>query len=89
MQMDITLAFKELNLVNGEQAVISIAPNAMRKMVMDLVANGYLTTEDLIIFAIGQLKLCDQKHLDLVLSDNVLKKLTDTFESVKNGENND
>jgi len=35
------------------------------------------------------LKLCDQKHLDLVLPDNVLKKLTDTFESVKNGENND
>lgn len=87
--MDINLAFKRLALVNGEEAVISIAPSAMKKMVMDLVANGYLSTEDLIIFAIGQLKLCDRKHLDHVLPGNVLKKLNETFESVKNGEEND
>jgi len=56
---------------------------------MDLVANGYLSTEDLIIFAIGQVKLCDRKNLEHVLPDNVLKKLTETFESVKEGDNND
>lgn len=87
--MDITLAFKKLALVNGEEVVISIAPSAMKKIVMDLVANGYLSTEDLIIFAIGQVKLCDRKNLEHVLPDNVLKKLTEAFESVKEGDNND
>lgn len=87
--MDITLAFKKLALVNGEEAVISIAPSAMKKMVMDLVANGYLSTEDLIIFAISQVKLCDRKNLENVLPDNVLKKLTEAFESVKEGDKND
>lgn len=87
--MDINLAFKALTLVSGEEVTISIAPKAMKKMVMDLVANGYLTTEELIILAIGQVKLCDRKNLEHVLPDNVLKKLTEAFESVKEGENND
>ncbi|HEY4437646.1 MAG TPA: hypothetical protein VGN40_15965 [Lelliottia sp.] len=87
--MDITLAFKKLTLVNGDEITLSIAPNAMKKMIMDLVANGYLTTEELIILSIGQLKLCDQQHLDLVLPENVLKKLNTTFDSVKNGENHE
>lgn len=87
--MDINLAFKQLTLVSGEEVTLSIAPSAMKKMVMDLVANGYLTTEDLIILAIGQLKLCDRKHLDHVLPEIVLNKLTQTVESVKNGENNE
>lgn len=87
--MDINLAFKQLTLVSGEEVTLSIASSAMKKMVMDLVANGYLTTEDLIILAIGQLKLCDRKHIDHVLPEIVLNKLTQTFESVKNGENND
>lgn len=84
--MDINLAFKNLNLVNGEEVVISITPSAMNKMVMELVANGYLTTEELIILAIGQLKLCDRKNLDHVLHENVLNKLSETYESVKNGD---
>jgi hypothetical protein len=87
--VDITLAFKKLTLVNGDEITLSIAPNAMKKMIMDLVANGYLTTEELIILSIGQLKLCDQQHLDLVLPENVLKKLNTTFDSVKNGENHE
>lgn len=84
--MDITLAFKKLSLTNGDAATLSISHSAMKKMVMDLVANGYLSTEDLIIFAIGQVKLCDRKNLEHVLPDNVLKKLTEAFESVKEGE---
>lgn len=84
--MDITLAFKQLSLVNGDEITLSIAPSAMKKMIMELVANGYLTTEELIILSIGQLKLCDNRHLDHVLPENVLKKLISTFESVKNGE---
>ena len=84
--MDITLAFKKLSLTNGDVITLSIAHSAMRKMIMDLVANGYLSTEDLIIFAIGQVKLCDRKNLEHVLPDNVLKKLTEAFESVKEGE---
>ncbi|EKS6335748.1 hypothetical protein ACUZIT_001631 [Enterobacter hormaechei] len=87
--MDITLAFKKLSLTNGDAATLSISHSAMKKMVMDLVANGYLSTEDLIIFAIGQVKLCDRKNLEHVLPDNVLKKLTEAFESVKEGEKND
>lgn len=87
--MDITLAFKKLSLANGDAATLSISHSAMKKMVMDLVANGYLSTEDLIIFAIGQVKLCDRKNLEHVLPDNVLKKLTEAFESVKEGEKND
>ena len=87
--MDITLAFKKLSLTNGDVVTLSIAHSAMRKMIMDLVANGYLSTEDLIIFAIGQVKLCDRKNLEHVLPDNILKKLTEAFESVKEGEKND
>ena len=87
--MDITLAFKQLSLVNGDEIRLSIAPSAMKKMIMELVANGYLTTEELIILSIGQLKLCDQQHLDLVLPENVLKKLNETFDSVKNGESHE
>lgn len=87
--MDITLAFKKLTLVNGDEITLSIASSAMKKMIMELVANGYLTTEELIILSIGQLKLCDQQHLDLVLPENVLKKLNTTFDSVKNGENHE
>jgi hypothetical protein len=88
-ELDITLAFKKLSLTNGDVVTLSIAHSAMRKMIMDLVANGYLSTEDLIIFAIGQVKLCDRKNLEHVLPDNVLKKLTEAFESVKEGEKND
>ncbi|MES3389854.1 hypothetical protein [Enterobacter hormaechei] len=84
--MDITLAFKQLSLVNGDEITLSIAPSAMKKMIMELVANGYLTTEELVILSIGQLKLCDKRHLEHVLPENVLKKLISTFESVKNGE---
>ncbi|TKK23405.1 hypothetical protein EcCFBP13530_04400 [Enterobacter cancerogenus] len=87
--MDITLAFKKLSLTNGDATTLSISHSAMKKMVMDLVANGYLSTEDLIIFAIGQVKICDRKNLEHVLPDNVLKKLTEAFESVKEGEKND
>lgn len=84
--MEINLDFKKMVLNNGEEITLSITHSAMKKMVMGLVANGYLTTEELIILAIGQIKLSDKKHLDLVLPELVLKKLNETFESVKNGE---
>lgn len=86
--MDITLAFKKLSLASGEEITLSIAPSTMKKMIIDLVANGYLSTEELIILSIGQLKLCDSKHLEHVLPENVLNKLNATFESVKNGGQN-
>lgn len=85
--MDITLAFRKLSLINGEQLTLSISPSVMQKMILELVANGYLTTEELIIYAIGQVKLCDQNHLEHVLPESVLKKLNATYESAKNGEN--
>lgn len=83
--MDITLAFKKLSLVNGDEITLSIAPSAMKKMIMELVANGYLTTEELIILSISQIKICDTKHLEQVLPENILQKLNTTFETVKNG----
>ncbi|RYM66034.1 hypothetical protein BSQ98_09880 [Serratia liquefaciens] len=84
--MDITLAFKKLSLTNGDEVTLSIAPSAMRKMIMELLANGYLTTEELAIYMIGQLEVCDQKSLYHVLPENIAKKLITTYESVKNGE---
>ncbi|WP_460208416.1 hypothetical protein [Klebsiella oxytoca] len=85
--MEINLDFKKMVLNNGEEITLSITHSAMKKMVMGLVANGYLTTEELIIMAIGQIKLSDKKHLDHVLPEIVLKKLNETFETVKDGEN--
>lgn len=84
--MDITCDFKTMTLTNGDEVTLSITHSAMKKMVMGLVANGYLTTEELIILAISQIKLSDRKHLDLVLPELVLNKLNETFKSVKNGE---
>ncbi|HEF0022016.1 TPA: hypothetical protein R8G79_000938 [Citrobacter amalonaticus] len=86
--MDINITFKKLSLTNGDELTLSIAPSAMKKMVLDLVASGHLTTEELIILSIGQVKLSDQAHLEHVLPPNVLKKLNETFESVRNGEKN-
>ncbi|MDZ7320716.1 hypothetical protein N4G41_03615 [Kosakonia sacchari] len=87
--MNINLTFKSLTLINGEEVTLSISHGSMKKMIMDLVANGYLTTEELIILAIGQIKLCDRNHIDHVLPENLLKKLNKTFESVMGGEKND
>lgn len=84
--MEITLAFKKLSLVNGDEITLSIAPSAMRKMIMELIASGYITAEELAIYTIGQVRLCDQKHIGNVLPENVLNKLVSTYESVKNGE---
>ncbi|HDT2074316.1 TPA: hypothetical protein RCG84_000423 [Enterobacter roggenkampii] len=86
--MDITLAFKQLSLVNGDEITLSIAPSAMKKMIMELVANGYLTTEELIILSIGQLKLCDKRHREHVLPEIVLNKLNQTYQAVNNGGEN-
>ncbi|HGM7714272.1 TPA: hypothetical protein ACKQJM_001745 [Serratia marcescens] len=85
--MDITLGFKKLSLINGEEVTISIAPSAMKKMIMGLLSNGYLTTEDLAIYMTEQLSICDSQSLKHVLPEDTAKKLISTYESVKNGEN--
>lgn len=86
--MDIKLAFKKLSLTNGDEAHLSITNSAMQKLIVELIASGYLTTEELAIYTIGQLKLCDQQNLNHVLPEAVINKLISTYESVKKGENN-
>lgn len=86
--MDITLAFKKLSLTNGDEITLSIAPSSMQKMIMELIANGYLTTEELATYVISQLKLCDKQNLAYVLPQNVLNKLNETYLTVINGDQN-
>ncbi len=87
-KLDITLGFKKLSLINGENVTLSIAPSAMKKMIMELLSEGYLTTEDLAIYIIEQLSVCDSESLNHVLPEDTAKKLISTYESVKNGEDN-
>lgn len=86
--MDITLAFKKLSLSNGDEITLSIASSAMKKMIIELIAQGYLTTEELATYVISQLKLCDKQNLPYVLPENVLKKLNETYQAVNNGGEN-
>lgn len=86
--MDITLAFKKLSLTNGDEITLSIAPSAMQKMINELIAQGYLTTEEMATYVISQLKICDKQNLPYVLPENVLKKLNETYQTVNNGGEN-
>ncbi|MDF7681537.1 hypothetical protein PT300_13450 [Enterobacteriaceae bacterium ESL0689] len=86
--MDITLAFKKLSLTNGNEITLSITPGAMRKMIIELITQGYLTTEELATYVISQLKICDKRNLSYVLPENVLKKLNETYQTVNNGGEN-
>lgn len=86
--MNITLAFKKLSLTNGDEVTLSIAPSEMQKVIIELLANGYLTTEDLVSYIIGQLQVCDQVSLSHVLPETIINQLITTYESVKNGEDN-
>ena|GEM_PF-2876586 len=86
--MDITLAFKNLSLTNGDEITLSIAPGAMQKMIIALIAQGYLTTEELATYVISQLKICDKQNLQHVLPENVLRKLNETYQAVNNGGEN-
>ncbi|CAI1528700.1 Uncharacterised protein [Serratia quinivorans] len=86
--MNITLDFKKMSLTNGSEITLSIAPSAMQKMIIELLANGYLTTEDLVTYIIGQLQVCDQVSLSHVLPEAIINRLITTYESVKNGEDN-
>lgn len=86
--MDITLAFKKMSLTNGDEIKLSVAHSAMQKMIMELIASGYLTTEELATYVISQLKLCDKQNLAHVLPQNVLNKLNETYQVVINGGTN-
>ena len=86
--MDITLTFKKLSLTNGDEITLSIAPSAMQKMIIELIAQGYLTTEEMATYVISQLKICDKQNLPYVLPENVLKKLNETYQTVNNGGGN-
>lgn len=86
--MNITLAFKKLSLTNGDEITLSIAPSAMQKMIIELIAQGYLTTEELATYVISQLRICDKQNLPYVLPENVLKKLNETYQVVNNGGGN-
>lgn len=86
--MNITLAFKKLSLTNGDEITLSIAPSAMQKMIIELIAQGYLTTEELATYVISQLRICDKQNLPYVLPENVLKKLNETYQAVNNGGGN-
>ncbi|KAA5927828.1 MULTISPECIES: hypothetical protein [Pantoea] len=86
--MDITLAFKKLSLTNGDEITLSIAPSAMQKMIIELIAQGYLTTEEMATYVTSQLKICDKRNLPYVLPENVLKKLNETYQTVNNGGGN-
>ncbi|MDN8598659.1 hypothetical protein Q0A17_04380 [Citrobacter sp. S2-9] len=86
--MNITLAFKKLSLTNGDEITLSIAPSAMQKMIIELIAQGYLTTEELATYVISQLRICDKQNLPYVLPENVLKKLNETYQAVNNGGRN-
>ncbi|AUX72770.1 hypothetical protein [Erwinia pyrifoliae] len=84
--MDITLAFKKLSLTNGDEITLSIAPSAMEKMIFELIASGYLTTEEMATYVISQIKNCDKRNLPYVLPANVLNNLNETYQSVNNGD---
>jgi hypothetical protein len=84
-KLDITLAFKKLSLTNGDEAQLSVTNSAMKKLIMGLIANGYLTTEEMATYVISQLKLCDKQNLPHVLPENVLHKLNETYHTVSNG----
>lgn len=86
--MDIKLAFKKMSLKNGDEITLSISPRAMQKMIMELIASGYLTTEELAIYIIGQLKICDSQNISHVLPENVMNELVETYQSTINGDNN-
>lgn len=86
--MDITLTFKKLSLTNGDEITLSIAPSAMQKMIIELIAQGYLTTEEMATYVISQLKICDKQNLPYVLPESVLKKLNETYQTVNNGGEN-
>jgi Mn-dependent DtxR family transcriptional regulator len=77
-----------MSLTNGDEIKLSIAPSAMQKMIMELIATGYLTTEELAVYVIGQLKLCDAENLSHVLPQNVMNKLNETYQAAINGGNN-
>lgn len=83
--MDITLAFKKMSLTNGDEIKLTVAHSAMQKMIMELIASGYLTTEELATYVISQLKLCDKQNLSHVLPQNVLNKLNETYQTVISG----
>jgi len=86
--LDITLAFKKLSLTNGDEITLSIAPGAMKKMIIELIAQDYLTTEEMATYVISQLKICDKQNLPHVLPENILKKLNETYQSLNNGDEN-
>ncbi len=54
-------------------------------MIIELIAQGYLTTEEMATYVISQLKICDKQNLPYVLPENVLKKLNETYQTVNNG----
>lgn len=83
--MDITLSFKKLSLTNGDEITLSIAPSAMQKMINELIAQGYLTTEEMATCVINQLKICDKKNLQYVLPEDVMNNLNETYQTVNNG----
>lgn len=85
--MNISIRFKKLSLINGEEVEISISPSAMTDVFTTLIEQGYITVEDLIQLSIQQLEICDSQHLEKVLSEENLKKLLSTYGSVKNGDN--
>jgi hypothetical protein len=87
-ELDITLAFKRLSLTNGDVVTLSIAPSAMQKMIIELIAQGYLTTEELATHVINQVEICDKRNLQYVLPENVLNKLNETYQAVNNGGEN-
>ncbi len=85
--MNISIRFKKLSLINGDEVEISIAPSAMTDTFTNLIQDGYITVEDLIHQAIRQLEICDCQHLGKVLPEETYNKLIKTYESVKNGDN--
>ncbi|EOW6510829.1 hypothetical protein ACOZXQ_000548 [Cronobacter malonaticus] len=87
--MDINLSFKKLSLTNGDEVTLSISPSAMQKMIIELIAQGYLTTEELVTYAISQIKICDKRNLPYVLPENVLNKLNEAYQAISNGDEHD
>lgn len=86
--MEIKLAFKKMSLKNGDEITLSLSPSAMQKMIMELIASGYLTTEELAAYIIGQLKICDSQNINHVLPENVMNKLIETYQATITGGNN-
>lgn len=79
--MEIKVKFQKLS-VDSDEVILKITPAAFDKLLLEQIAQGFITTEELVVYAIGQLKLCDKENALRTLPHAVLNKLIETHKSI-------